>query len=148
MLNWRTVLNWPKHGLRNYIGFAESRYYLWNKGGQTVARNRKRVYLNTTRKYCQTVFWTRSGTKLTTVEHFGVSNTVSVERLLATKRYPTLPGFEPGVFWSVVRRVIRCATGPTCHFANVIEALSLNIARTVYRLVIYMCSPTRYTVWS
>ena len=27
--------------------------------------------------------------------------------------YPTLPGFEPGIFWSVVRRVIRCATGPT-----------------------------------
>ena len=24
----------------------------------------------------------------------------------------TLPGFEPGIFWSVVRRVIRCATRP------------------------------------
>ena len=23
-----------------------------------------------------------------------------------------LPGFEPGIFWSVVRRVIHCATGP------------------------------------
>ena len=25
---------------------------------------------------------------------------------------PNLPGFEPGIFWSVVRRVIRCATRP------------------------------------
>ena len=25
---------------------------------------------------------------------------------------PTLPGFEPGIFWSVVRRVIHCATRP------------------------------------
>ena len=28
------------------------------------------------------------------------------------KKQPTLPGFEPGIFWSVVRRVIRCATRP------------------------------------
>ena len=25
-----------------------------------------------------------------------------------------LPGFEPGIFWSVVRRVIHCATSPGC----------------------------------
>ena len=25
---------------------------------------------------------------------------------------PSLPGFEPGIFWSVVRRVIHCATSP------------------------------------
>lgn len=25
---------------------------------------------------------------------------------------PTLPGFEPGIFWSLVRRVIHCCTGP------------------------------------
>ena len=28
------------------------------------------------------------------------------------KGSPNLPGFEPGIFWSVVRRVIHCATGP------------------------------------
>ena len=26
--------------------------------------------------------------------------------------FSSLPGFEPGIFWSVVRRVIHCATGP------------------------------------
>ena len=29
------------------------------------------------------------------------------------KNRPNLPGFEPGIFWSVVRRVIHCATGPS-----------------------------------
>ena len=29
-----------------------------------------------------------------------------------TKEGTSLPGFEPGIFWSVVRRVIRCATSP------------------------------------
>ena len=28
------------------------------------------------------------------------------------KMCTSLPGFEPGIFWSVVRRVIRCATSP------------------------------------
>ena len=28
------------------------------------------------------------------------------------KNNSSLPGFEPGIFWSVVRRVIHCATGP------------------------------------
>ena len=28
------------------------------------------------------------------------------------EKVPNLPGFEPGIFWSVVRRVIHCATGP------------------------------------
>ena len=28
------------------------------------------------------------------------------------EKFPNLPGFEPGIFWSVVRRVIHCATGP------------------------------------
>ena len=28
------------------------------------------------------------------------------------KNSPSVPGFEPGIFWSVVRRVIRCATHP------------------------------------
>ena len=32
-----------------------------------------------------------------------------------TSKNSSLPGFEPGIFWSVVRRVIRCATGPCYH---------------------------------
>ena len=28
------------------------------------------------------------------------------------KNITSLPGFEPGIFWSVVRRVIHCATSP------------------------------------
>ena len=34
------------------------------------------------------------------------------------KWFTNLPGFEPGIFWSVVRRVIHCATGPTIFGAN------------------------------
>ena len=30
----------------------------------------------------------------------------------------SLPGFEPGIFWSVVRRVIHCATSPECSWRN------------------------------
>ena len=30
----------------------------------------------------------------------------------------SLPGFEPGIFWSVVRRVIRCATSPVLTMAR------------------------------
>ena len=30
----------------------------------------------------------------------------------------SLPGFEPGIFWSVVRRVIRCATSPVLAVAR------------------------------
>ena len=33
------------------------------------------------------------------------------------KRSTSLPGFEPGIFWSVVRRVIRCATSPVLKMA-------------------------------
>ena len=34
------------------------------------------------------------------------------------KNLSNLPGFEPGIFWSVVRRVIHCATGPPCYSVN------------------------------
>ena len=30
----------------------------------------------------------------------------------------SVPGFEPGIFWSVVRRVIRCATHPCQHWCE------------------------------
>ena len=33
------------------------------------------------------------------------------------KMCTSLPGFEPGIFWSVVRRVIRCATSPVLETA-------------------------------
>ena len=32
------------------------------------------------------------------------------------RKVSNLPGFEPGIFWSVVRRVIHCATGPDDNF--------------------------------
>ena len=35
----------------------------------------------------------------------------------AQKMCTSLPGFEPGIFWSVVRRVIRCATSPVLETA-------------------------------
>ena len=34
------------------------------------------------------------------------------------EKFPNLPGFEPGIFWSVVRRVIHCATGPARKLAQ------------------------------
>ena len=34
---------------------------------------------------------------------------------------PSLPGFEPGIFWSVVRRVIHCATDPFISFMKLIS---------------------------
>ena len=33
-------------------------------------------------------------------------------KLISKTKESNLPGFEPGIFWSVVRRVIHCATSP------------------------------------
>jgi len=54
--------------------------------------------LKITRKYFVRLCSETNGTEVTTVEHRGFSNTVSAKRLIATKGYPTLPGFEPGIF--------------------------------------------------
>jgi hypothetical protein len=51
------------------------------------------VDLKITRKYFVRLCSEPNGTKVTTVEYCGFSNTVLFECLLATKLYPTLPGF-------------------------------------------------------
>ena len=49
------------------------------------------------------------------------------------EKFPNLPGFEPGIFWSVVRRVIHCATGPAIRCQPIFDP---NRTPEAY---IYMC---------